>query len=81
MGYKASQQHKQRMEKLHRQTRRRYFAGVYFDEQKKYYVRYTQNNPKDKRICRRATRRKLKYQEGIQYSQYKKEFDYQYMVL
>lgn len=83
MGYRRKQQEKQRNEKLYNATKNKYLKGIYFDEQKGRYIKYSlsDNHKKEttyyKKMCNKAVR---KHRGLLNKSLYKKLTEYWYMM-
>ena len=78
MGYRASQERNRRLKKLYADTKYSYSAGVYYDDDKGRYVKYT---PRRKsgytKFLRRVANRKVrKNKDYFKRGLYRKVYDY-----
>lgn len=78
MAYKQAQNRKKHLLKTYRKTRTKYGAGVWFDEDKGLYIRYTPSNISGytKYLRRLSNKRVRRSKEFYNYSSYKKLYDY-----
>lgn len=78
MAYKQSQNRKKRLLKTYRETKNAYGSGVWFNERKGRYVKYTASNtPGYTKFLRRLSNRKVRRAKDIgNYGAYKKQYDY-----
>ena len=84
MSYKRARERNRRLRKVYDATKNGYGAGVWYDETKERYIRYTCHDKYLKTKCRRATRRRLKnrhFDENLARGDYKKVFDYWWTLL
>ena len=82
MSHKRKCEENRRLKKLYEKTRHSYGAGVWFDEMKGRYIKYSCHNKWLKTHCRRIIRRRMK---NIGMSRkgngYRKLFDYWWELL
>lgn len=77
MGYLRSKERNRRLEKLYEETKNSYGAGVWYDEKKGRYIRYSCGGRKHKRYLKKLSSKKARrYQGDMQNSDYKRTFDY-----
>ena len=82
MSYSRKTEDIRRLKSLYDKTKNAYGAGVWYDEEKKRYYRYSLGDKYLKKYCARAVRRKLKYTDyTLQRCQYKKVSEYWWMIL
>ena len=81
MSHKRSVEDKRRLKKLYEDTKNNYGSGVWHDEKKNRYIRYTCHNEWFKTHSRRIIRRKLKNSDILlDGNKYKKIYDYWWTV-
>ena len=82
MSHKRKCEENRRLKKLYEKTRHAYGAGVWFDESKGRYIKYSCHNKWLKTHCRRIIRRRMKNigmpRKG---NGYRKLFDYWWELL
>ena len=81
MSYQRKTEDIRRLKSLYDKTKNSY-GGCWYDSDKKRYYRYSINIKSEKVICKRRTRRKLKGRNYVlQRGQYKKVYEYKWMIL
>ena len=82
MAYKQSQHRKRRLLKTYRKTRGKYGSGVWFDEEKGMYYRYTASNtPGYTKALRKQSNKKVrKSLDNYNFGTYKKLYDYKWIL-
>lgn len=85
MLHNSARERKRRLKKLYSETEHRYGCGVWYDSEKKRYIRYSLNNKWAKLHCRRCTRRRMNriIIDNVPYGKgntYKKYYDYQWTI-
>lgn len=81
MSYRRKQEEKHRLKKLYKETKNSYGAGVWYNEEKHRYIRYTCHNEWTKTYGRRLIRRRLKNKDCPFGCFYKKFYDYWWEIL
>ena len=82
MSYHRKQEENRRLKKIYDKTKTWYGTGVYYDEDKGRFIRYSCHDKWTKVYCRRITRRRLKKEEGFcKGCKYKKLYDYWWEIL
>lgn len=78
MAYKQAQKRKKHLMKTYMKTRNSYGAGVWFDEDRNLYIKYSPSNtPGYTKYLRRLSNRKVRRaKEHYNHSSYKKLYDY-----
>jgi hypothetical protein len=78
MAYRQAQERKKHLIKTYKKTKNNYGAGVWFDDHKGFYIKYTPSNtPGYTKALRRLSNRKVrKAKEFYNHSSYKKLYDY-----
>ena len=77
MSYKRSKESKRRLKKLYKKTKTKLAGGVYYDTEKKRYIRYSASEFGNAKKLRTRANRKVRHMTDIQSgSGYKKAFDY-----
>jgi hypothetical protein len=78
MGYKQAQLRKARLLKTYRKTKHSYGAGVWFNDDKGFYIRYSPSNtPGYTKALRRISNRKVRRaRDNYNHGSYKKLYDY-----
>lgn len=78
MAYKQAQNRRKRLLKTYRQTKTNYSAGVFFDEDKGRYVRYSPSNtPGYTKFLKKVSNRKIrKSKDVVNHGAYKRQYDY-----
>ena len=77
MSYQRSQEDKRRLKKTYEETKNSYGPGIWYDEEKRRYIRADFTNAWLKIYCRRQIRHKLKNEDVLsEKSLYKRYFDY-----
>ena len=74
MGYRRHYEDKQRLKKLHNETKGSFYAGAYFDDKKHRYVRFSPSKTPGftKYLRWQANKRERRHGEIANHSQYKK---------
>lgn len=82
MSYHRKQEEKHQLNKLYNKTKNSYGAGAWYDEDKNRIIRYSCHIKRDKILCRRITRKRLKRNSSC-YSGciYKRFYDYWWEIL
>lgn len=81
MSFNRKKEDKIRLEKLYLKTKNRYGCGVYYDENKKRYIKYSYGSKLFRKYLKRQSSKKVrikfdKYNKIQEKSLYKKTFDY-----
>ena len=78
MGWKRCQNRKHRLIKLYNNTKNSYGSGVYYDEDKKRYIRYSfSKSSKLPKFLKKVSNKKLRHsKDTLNKGKYKKYFDY-----
>lgn len=78
MAYKQAQKRKKRLVKTYKQTKNNYGAGVWFNEDKGFYVKCSSSStPGYTKALRRISNRKVRRSKDLyNHSSYKKLYDY-----
>lgn len=82
MSYRRSKEDKRRLKKLYDKTKNSCCAGVWYDEKKKRYIRfYSSNTPGYAKYLRRIANRKVRRAKiSLKHSQYKRLYDYWWIL-
>lgn len=82
MSHKRKCEENRRLKKLYEKTKYNYGAGVWFDERKGRYIKYSCHNKWLKTHCRRMVRRRMKNKDmALKGNGYRKLFDYWWELL
>ena len=78
MGYFRAVEQKKRDKRIYNQTKNSCCAGVYYDNDKERYIRYSPNrNPGLTKALRRKSNKKIRQSKDVwNYNQYRKIYDY-----
>jgi len=78
MGYHESRERNRRLKKLHDETENQYYVGVYYDEDKKRYIKYSPNKRAGYTKCIRkiANRKVRRSKDLLRHGTYRKLYDY-----
>jgi hypothetical protein len=79
MAYKQAQNRKKRLLKTYRQTKTNYGCGVFFDEDKGRYIRYSPSNtPGYTKFLKKVSNRKIRRARTDigNHGAYKRQYDY-----
>ena len=77
MAYKQAYERNRRLKKLAVSTKNSYAAGVWYDEDKGYYVKFQTGRKEFRKYLRRlASRKARRYRGDLHNSDYRKVFDY-----
>jgi hypothetical protein len=78
MAYKQAQKRRKRLMKTYEKTKNSYGAGVWFDDYKGFYKKYSPSNtPGYAKSLRKLSNRRLRRsKESYNHSSYKKLYDY-----
>lgn len=78
MGYFRVVEQKKRNKRIYNQTKNSCCAGVYYDDKKERYIKYSPNlNPGLTKILRRKSNKKIRQSKDVwNYNQYRKLYDY-----
>ena len=82
MSYRGSQERNRRLKKLYEQTRHQIGGGAYYSERKKSYVKYSASDSiRITKYLRRQSNRKVrKSNELANGNQYRKHYDYWWII-
>lgn len=82
MGYKRSKEDKRRLKKLHFETKNRYAAGVWYDDRKQRYIKYSRSDFPGAGFFHKLSNKKVRRDGNVvSGGSYKKVFDYKYHIL
>ena len=78
MAYKQASNRRKKLARTYAETKNSYGSGVWFDEDKNRYIKYTASNtPGYTKLLRRISNKKVRKAVDIgNYSAYRKCFDY-----
>ena len=78
MAYKQAQERKKRLLKTYQKTKHSYGSGVWFNDRKGFYVRYSASRtPGYTKYLRRLSNRKVRRNKDFyNYGSYRKLYDY-----
>jgi hypothetical protein len=82
MAYKQAANRKKRLLKTYRETRNSYGSGVWFDEERGIYRKYTASNtPGYAKAIRKAGNKKFRRTKNVgNHCAYKKHYDYKWIL-
>ena len=82
MAYKQAQNRKKQLLKTYRKTKNSYGAGVWFDEDRGFYCKYTASNtPGYAKSLRRIGNKKVRMsRDTYNFGTYKKLYDYKWTL-
>lgn len=82
MAYKQAQNRKKKLLKTFEETKNSYGAGVWYDEKRGYYYKYSASNtPGLAKSFRKAGNKKVRHsKENLQHGDYRKVFDYKWTI-
>jgi len=80
MAWKQSHYRNKKLKKLEHATKSKYFSGAYFDERKNRIIRQSCNTKKEKYLCRKQTRCKIKDLDLPKSNIHKKYYDYKWRI-
>lgn len=78
MAYKQSENRKKKLMKTYEETKNAYGSGVWYDEKRGFYYKYTASNtPGYARLLRRRTNKKIRQSKDVHnYGKYRRVYDY-----
>lgn len=78
--YKQAKNRRRRLEKTYKQTKHSYGSGVWFDEDRGFYYKYTASNtPGYAKMLRRISNKKVRKSDEIgNHGSYRKAYDYKW---
>lgn len=82
MAYKQAQNRKKRLLKTYRETKNGYGSGVWYDERRGFYYKYSASNtPGYTKSLKRASNRKVRRARDLgRHSDYKRLYDYKWIL-
>ncbi len=82
MAYKQARNRRKKLIKTYEETKNNYCSGVWFNEDKNYYVKYTASNtPGYAKMLRRISNKKVRKSTDIgNYGIYRKSYDYKWTL-
>jgi hypothetical protein len=82
MAYRQASNRKRHLIKTYRKTKNKYGSGVWFDEERGFYYKYTASNtPGYAKSLRKIGNKKIRKLSDIgNFSNYKKYYDYKYIL-
>lgn len=82
MGYFRVVEQRKHDKRIYKQTKNSCCAGVYYDDKKERYVRFSQNrNPGLTKMLRRKSNKKIRQSEDVwNYNKYRRLYDYWWIL-
>lgn len=82
MAYKQAYNRNKKLRKTFRETRNKYGAGVWYDDDHGFYRRYTASNtPGYAKLLRRRCNKKIRQSnDTLRYGKYRKVYDYKWVL-
>lgn len=82
MAYKQAQKRKKRLLKTYKKTKNSCYGGVWFDERKGYYRKFScSNTPGYTKLLRRLSNKRVRRTKYLgNFSSYKKIYDYKWTL-
>ena len=83
MSHRRKSEDKRRLKKLYEETKHQYGTGVWYNDKKNRFIRYSCHNTWLKRHCSKITRTRMKniLENSNSKAEYKKIFDYWWILL
>lgn len=77
MSYRRSRERNRRLKKLYDETKYSCYAGAWYNERKKRYIKYSAGSKEIKKYLKKLSSRKARRYKGeMQNCDYKRTFDY-----
>ena len=80
MSYRRSQERNRRLKKLYNETKSWYGVGAYYDENRDRYIKYRHSSNYPKYLRNRSNRKVRQTKGKLNGGQYKKAFEYWWLL-